>query len=92
MGILRQAQEAQQVLHVGGLEEAQASVLDKGDVAGGQLEFEEVAVVGRANEHGLRRQPRPLLVVLQDAGADLPALVGLVVAPHERGPAPDLPA
>ena len=45
--VLRQAQHRQQVLHVRGLEKLEAAVLDEGDVAPRQLEFERRAVASR---------------------------------------------
>ena len=54
-----------------------------------QLQLEQRRVVPPAHgEHALVEQAGAALVALQDAGADLGGLVGLVGAGHEGRPAP----
>ena len=59
--VVEQPQQRQQVLHVGGLEEAQPAVLHVRHVAAGELELEQVGVPGGPEQHGLAgagRRPR----------------------------------
>ena len=51
-----------------------------------ELELEQRGVVAGADEHGLVAQRDAALVALEDAGADLGGLVGLVGAGDERRP------
>ena len=80
----------QEVLDVGRLGEPQPAVLHERDAAGGQLHLQHVAVVRRPHQHGLLAQLGAGFVRLQDPGADLAGLRGLVVAAHQHrgGPGP----
>ena len=63
--VLQHAEQRQRVLHVRGLQELQPAVLHERDVAPGQLHLEQVAVVRRAEQHGLLLQRHALLAMLQ---------------------------
>ena len=73
---------------MGRLGEAQPAVLHERDAASRQLYLQHVAVVRRADQHGLVAQVQAGLAGRQDLGADLPRLRRLVVAAHQhrRGP------
>ena len=75
-----------EVLDVRGLQVAQAAVLVERDPPAGELELEQVGVVRRARQHGLRAQLGALLARLEDAVADLLGLRGLVA--HVDDPRP----
>ena len=85
VGVLRPAQQAEHVLHVGGLEEAQAAVLHEGDLAPRELHLEGVAVMGRAEEHGLAPQVDACLPMGQHPLHHVVDLPGLVRHRHEIG-------
>ena len=67
--VVEQAQQRQQVLHVGRLEEPQPAVLHVGDVAAGELQLEEVGVPGGAEQHRLVAQLDALVAVGEHAVA-----------------------
>ena len=62
-----------------GLQEAQAAVFDKGDIAPLQFDLQRVAVVGRAEQHGLLPERNPSLALFENSVCDpvhLRVLVG----------------
>ena len=65
-GVVGQAEQADQILHVGGLEEPQPAVLHVGDAAARELELEQVAVVRGPDQHRLLPQLRCRPPVGQD--------------------------
>ena len=86
--VAEQAHGGDEVLHVRRLDEAKAAVFPVRHPASGQLQLDEITVIGRPYEDGLIPEPRPLLLQLEDAVHDCPRLAGGVVAPHEhRAPA-----
>ena len=87
-GVVGEAEEADQILHVRGFEEPQPAVLHVGDTPPRQLELEKIAVVRGAHEHRLLAQRDAFLAMGQDLlahGVDLRVLVGTA---HEPGPFP----
>ena len=68
--VLGEAQERHQVFDVGHLDEAQAAVLAKGDVAARELDLEQQRVMLGAEQHRLGLSARALLAVLEDAVAE----------------------
>ena len=77
--VLGPAQHAEDVLHVGRLQELEPAVLHERHVAPGELELERVAVVGRAHEDGLAPERDARLPVREHAACHevhLRALVG----------------
>ena len=85
-GLSARRNEADQVLDVGGLEEAQPAVLHVGDAPPRQLELEQVAVVRGADEHRLLAQRDALFAMGEDPLAHRVDLGVLVGAPHELRP------
>src|SRR6266511_358687 len=81
--VLQDAEQREDVLHVRGLHELQAAVLDERDVPAGQLDLQEVAVVAGAEQHGLAAEWHAPFAMLQDPAAHLVALLGLVAAGHQ---------
>ena len=83
--VVEDAQQREEVLHVGRFEEPQAAVLHVGDVAAGELELEEVGVPRGPEQHRLVAQVDALVAVGEHRVADGGGLRGLVVAgAHER--------
>ena len=85
-GVVGEAEQADQVLDVRGLEEPQPAVLHVRDAPARQLELEQVAVVRGAHEHRLLAQRDALLAVGQDLLAHRVDLGVLVGAAHEARP------
>ena len=75
--IAGEAQDGQQVLHMGAVEELQAAELHERHVAAGQLRLDLGGMAGGAEEHRLVLQPDPRLPVLEDAVHDVAGLLGL---------------
>ena len=80
------AQHGQQVLDVRGFQEFQPAVLDEGDVAPGQFDLEEVAVLGAAKQHGLALQGNARLALGQDLFGDEVGLLAFVQHAHQSRP------
>ena len=78
--VVGQAERTEQVLHVGGLEVAEAAVLHVRDPTTRQLELQEVAVMGGTHEHCLASQRDPVLPVDEHPFADRGDLRVLVAA------------
>ena len=76
--VLRPAQDRQHVLDVRGLDEFEPAVFDERDVAPGQLDFEQRAVVRGAEQHRLAAQIDPGLAVVEHAIGDIGGLRRLV--------------
>ncbi len=72
------------VLDVRGVGEPQPAEFDVRDLAGVELDFQEVAVMRGADQHRLIPQRRAVLMRVQHPGADLPRLGGLVVAADQQ--------
>ena len=68
---------------MGGLQIAQAAVLDEGDAAPRELELQQVRVVPGAGEHRLLAQEHPALARRQHPVTDLDGLLGLIAAEDE---------
>ena len=81
--VVEQTDGGREVLHVRRLDEAQTPVLAVGDATGGELELDEVAVVGGPYQHGLFAKPHALLVGVEDPVDD-----GAGLARRRRGSAP----
>ncbi len=78
-GVVEQPEQRQQVLHMGGFEEAEPAVLHVGDVATGELELEEVGVPSGPEQHRLLAQVDALVAMTEHRVADRSRLGGLVV-------------
>ena len=74
-GIADEPEQRDQVLDVGGLEVAQSTVLDEWDLAAGELELQQVAVMRGPHQHGLVAQLDPLLARLEHPLTDLVGLL-----------------
>jgi hypothetical protein len=85
--VVEQAEESEQVLDVGRLEESQPAVLDVRDVAPRQLQLEEVGMPRGAEQHGLAAQGDVVVAVGQHAVAHGRRLGCLVAARAQDGPA-----
>ena len=68
--VVRPAQHRQHVLHVRGLEELEAAILDERNLAAQQLDFEDVAGAGIAEQDRLLAQQHARFAALQDLAAD----------------------
>jgi hypothetical protein len=64
--IVGPAQHRQQVLDVGGLQELESAMLDVGDVAAGQFDLEQVAVMRASEQHRLLLECDPGLALRKD--------------------------
>ncbi len=69
---------------MGGIGEPEPAVFHVRDMARAELDFQDVAVVAGADEHGLIPERDALLVRIEHPGADLPRLGGLVVAADQQ--------
>ena len=85
-GVVDQAEQRDQVLDVRGLQVAQAAVLDERDLAAGELELEQVAVMRGPHQHGLAAELDSLLARGQHAVADLGGLRAFVADEDQLGP------
>ncbi len=81
--VVGEAEQADEVFHVRGLDEPEPAVLHVRDVAASELELEEVAVVRGTHEHRLLAERDAFFAVRQDAFADRVDLGVLVGAPYE---------
>ncbi len=68
------------------LEKLQAAELHKWDVAAGQLHLEWAAVMGGAEQNGLRFECEPRFTVFQDLLDDVPRLIRFVAHADQLGP------
>ena len=86
--VVQQPDGGHEVLDVRGLEELQPPELDERDVAGGELDLQQVAVVRRPHQHRLVLQPMPVLRCGQH-GIDHRASLGrsVMAADQPRPPA-----
>ena len=82
--VLEHAEQRERVLHVRGLHELQTAVLHERDVAAGEFDFEQIAVMPGAEEHRLFLQGHAFLPMRQHGAADRVTLLGLVEAGAER--------
>ena len=82
--ILRPAQDAEDILDMRSFEETEATVLDEGDVPARELDFQRVAVVGGAEEHGLPLEGEPGFALREHALGHVAHLLGLVVDGDEQ--------
>ena len=81
--VVGDAEQADEVFDVGGVEVADAAVLHERDPPLGKLELEQTRVMPRPHQRCLLSECGPLLVCAQDLVADLDRLLELVSAVDE---------
>ena len=84
--VFGKAQQRQHVLDMRGFEKFQPAEFHERNVAAGQLDFERAAVVGGAEQHGLRLEREPGLAVLQHRLDHIARLIGFVAHADELRP------
>jgi UvrD/REP helicase N-terminal domain len=80
------AQERQHVFDVRGLKELQAAELHEWNVSPSQFHLQGAAVMGGAEQNGLRFECEPRLAVFQDLLNDVPRLIRFIADADQLGP------
>src|SRR5215469_16907166 len=80
------AQEREHVFDVRGLKKFQAAELHEWNVAPSQFHLERAAVIGGAEQNGLRFECEPRLPVFQDLLDNIPCLIRFIAHADQLGP------
>src|SRR5581483_3512474 len=87
-GVVRPAQHAEDVLDVASLEKLQTAVLGERNLALAELDFQDVAVAGAAEQDRLPSQWHVRLTAPQNLGADVLRLRLELIDRHQPGACP----
>ena len=83
--VFQDSEERQQVLDVGRLDELEATVFHKRNVAASQLDFQQIAVMAGAKKNRLLSQGDALFALVQYFFANDISLLGLIQAGDQPG-------
>ena len=81
--VLRPAQDCEHVLDVSRFEKFEPTIFDERDVAPAKLDFEKIAVMSGAEQHGLPFERDARLPVLEDMVGDIGRLRRLIFGADE---------